>query len=205
MRSPLHPSQQWKGPRVQSPIACLLHRPLTAMSSLVAQFKEFRKSDQQQTQQVHRDVVKTMTLQDLEEEKILFGASKKGLTFKQAFEDASWTEFILSRFEKSEKTDHMMFIQYVKLRMEADTKIKTCKEMKATPMTKMAPPVPSVVWEELQTSETDTMIQAPLLQEEEMINLRQENQNLAHRMGQIEMVMQEVLEHLRKTNVKTEA
>lgn len=174
------------------------------MSSLMAKFKEFRKVDQQQTQQVHRDVVKTLTLQELEEEKIMFGAAKKGLTFKQAFEDASWTEFILSRFEKSEKPDHMMFIQYIKLRMEADTKVKTCKEMGASSMTKMAPPVPSDVWEELQTTETDNMIQASLMQEEEMINLRQENQNLAHRMGQIEMVMQEVLEHLRKTNVKAE-
>jgi hypothetical protein len=39
---------------------------------------------------------------------------------------------------------------------------------------------------------------------EDMGMLRQENQNLAHRMGQVEMMMQEVLEHLRRSSVKTE-
>ena len=47
--------------------------------------------------------MRSMTLEELETEKIRFGESKKGVTFKEAFNDAGWTELILTRFKKSEK------------------------------------------------------------------------------------------------------
>ena len=61
------------------------------------------------------------------------------------------------------------------------------------------------VWTELQDPETMNVISChPAELVEDMGMLRQENQNLAHRMGQVEMMMQEVLEHLRRSSVKTE-
>ena len=206
VRCPKTPtSQRQLGPRSVIWLSQFLVGLLTAMSSLAAQFKEFRKNDQKNNQQVHREVVQTMTLQELEGEKILFGEAKKGQTFKQAFDDPSWTEFILSRYEKSEKKDHMTYVQYVKLRMEADVKTKTGPTHKGSSATKGVPPIPSEVWEELQSQETDRMVMHDInFQDEELSDLRQENQNLSHRVGQIERMMQEVLDHLRKTSVKTE-
>jgi hypothetical protein len=91
------------------------------MTSLALQLKEYNKS---QKKQISREVVSAMTLEELASEKITFGESKKGMTYAQAFEDAQWTEFILNRFEMSDKPEHMMFVQYVRLRLK-DVQVKT--------------------------------------------------------------------------------
>jgi hypothetical protein len=43
----------------------------------------------------------------------------------------------------------------------------------------------------------------PFIQEE-MQDLRQSNQHLSNRMGQVEMMMHEMLEHMKKMQVKSE-
>ena len=58
-----------------------------------------------------------MSLQDLEQQTILFGKTKYGMKFSQAFEDVSWTRFIVSRYETSTKKEHRLYIQYVRLRL----------------------------------------------------------------------------------------
>ena len=70
-------------------------------------------------------------------------------------------------------------------------------------------PVPFDVWTEIQDPENNMGSMRPSLShpsgiQEDMGLLRQENQNLAHGVGQIEMMMQEVLDHLRRSSVKTE-
>ena len=122
-----------------------------------------------------------MTLEELETEKIRFGESKKGVTFKEAFNDAGWTELILTRFEKSEKPEHMMYVRYVARRMKQDhNKVKA-----STKATSGRVPVPFDVWTEIQDPENNMGSMRPSLShpsgiQEDMGLLRQENQNLAH-------------------------
>ena len=110
----------------------------------------------------------------------------------------------------------MMFIRYVELRMaemakeEAHTSLKKkessskgSEETKGN--TKSMPPIPQDVWEELQ--EVPMMEPGVILMpqvQEEMHDLRQANQNLHNRVGHVEMMVQEVLEHMRKLIVKQE-
>ena len=142
-----------------------------------------------------------MTLEELASEKITCGESKKGMTYAQAFEDAQWTEFILNRFETSDKPEHMMFVQYVRLKLQnAPVKTKGYNQTEKMKETKGGPPVPPEVWEEVMP--TDGSDPADLMNlsfvQEEMQDLRQSNQHLSNRMGQVEMMMQEMLEHMRK-------
>ena len=137
------------------------------MPTLAAQFKEII---QDKKKEINQEALELMTLQELENEKILFGESKKGMTYAEAFKDTNWVEFVLARFKKSGKSEHLMFIRYVKLRMAEMTKDKKeaalrPKESKssngyeATPnQPKEAPPVPFDVWEELQTGEAEAVM-----------------------------------------------
>ena len=180
-------------------------RPARAMSSLASQFKAFNKACKSANQTANRDALQTMTLEELETEKIAFGEAKKGMMFKDAFLDDRWTEFILTRFEKSNKPEHMMYVRYVSLRMKHGRipETKNAKEGTKTPSEPAT--VPFDVWTEIQDPEPMNMISChPAELVEDMGMLRQENQNLAHRMGQVEMMMQEVLDHLRRSSVKTE-
>eukprot|EP00435_Cladocopium_sp_Y103_P041412 s1200_g11.t1 len=182
-------------------------RKVTAMSSLATQFKEFRKTSRSASQAANQEVLKSMTLEELETEKVAFGESKKGVTFKEAFQDASWVEFILARFETSQKPEHMMFVKYVSLRMEKEKNLMGKDVKKVAKGTSDLPPVPHDVWTELQDPDQITMSPGftnPSEIQEDMGMLREENQQLSHRVVQIEMMMQEVLEHLRRTSVKTE-
>ena len=175
------------------------------MSSLASQFKAFNKACKSANQTANRDALQTMTLEELETEKIAFGEAKKGVMFKDAFLDDRWTEFILTRFEKSDKPEHLMYVRYVSLRMKQGRipETKNAKEGTKTPSEPAT--VPFDVWTEIQDPEPMNMISChPAELVEDMGMLRQENQNLAHRMGQVEMMMQEVLDHLRRSSVKTE-
>ena len=169
------------------------------MPSLAQQLKEYNKT---QRHQVSRDVVKTMTLEELATDKITFGESKKGMTYAKALEDTQWTEFILHRFENSDKPEHMMFVQYVRLRLQG---VK--KDVKDPKVTKDMPPVPQDVWEELMPTDgsaAEDVMNLPFVKEE-MKDLRQSNKQLSNRIGQTEMLMTELLEHMRRMEVKTES
>eukprot|EP00435_Cladocopium_sp_Y103_P038646 s303_g10.t1 len=182
-------------------------REVTAMSSLATQFKEFRKTSRNASQAANQEVLKSMTLEELETEKVAFGESKKGVTFKEAFQDAGWVEFILARFETSQKPEHMMFVKYVSLRMEKEKNLMSKDAKKVIKGASELPPVPHDVWTELQDPDQITMSPGftnPSEIQEDMGMLREENQQLSHRVVQVEMMMQEVLEHLRRTSVKTE-
>jgi hypothetical protein len=101
-----------------------------------------------------------------------------------------------------------MYVRFVELKLKemstGNTAIKT-KNTKKMPETSQAEPVPFDVWEELQSMEGEPTMEAPMLKEE-MADLRQTNQNPSNRMSQVETVMSELLEHVRKlTVVKNEA
>jgi hypothetical protein len=52
-------------------------------------------------------------------------------------------------------------------------------------------------------SDPADLMHLPFIQEE-MQDLRQSNQHLSNRMGQVEMMMHEMLEHMKKMQVKSE-
>ena len=113
-----------------------------------------------------------------------------------------------------------MYMKFVGLKLQ---KLKVeSKDSKPMPSSTVAHPVPHDVREELQSmSEEPIMPISPLqdempispLQDEmpisplqdEMEDLRQSNKNLSLRMGQVETVMSEILDHMRRISmVKTE-
>ena len=182
----------------------VLIRPVIAMPTLAQQLRAFNKS---QKEQISKEVVKTMTLAELANEKITFGESKKGMTYAKAFEDVQWTEFIVNRFENSDKPEHMMYVQYVRLRLESmPSSTKGDKTGIKEKEKKEMPPVPQEVWEELMPvdcTEASDLMNMPLVMDE-MQDLRQSNQNLSNRMSQVETMMQEMLTYMRNMQVKTE-
>lgn len=173
------------------------------MPSLAAQFKDLMKEKKESLSKVDQEVLQAMTLSELESEKIAFGETKKGMLFKEAIKDTQWTQFILSRFENSEKPEHAMFVRYVELRMNQMKKGN--KETTTTIKNKAAgsiEPLPALPvdenWEEVSMPEHSSALQ------EEMGDLRTSNQNLNHRMGQIEMAMHQILQQLQSMSVKEE-
>ena len=83
------------------------------------------------------------------------------MMFKDAFLDDRWTEFILTRFEKSDKPEHKMYVRYVSLRMKQD-QTPEAKNAKGGPKTPSEPAtVPFDVWTELQDPEPMNMISWP--------------------------------------------
>ena len=190
--------------RVQTQI--VIARPLTpyrtltdpAMTSLAEQFKALHKSTKAKSDQ---QVVESLTLEDLETEKVSFGEAKKGVLFSKAFEDAHWTEFILSKYEKSTKPEHRMYVRYVELRLKALKKEPDNKDKPMASSAKM--PIPRDVWEELQSTECEpVLMDTPWMMTEEMEDLRSSNRNLFQRMGQLETSMQEIVGYLQKMSVK---
>ena len=169
------------------------------MSTLAAQFKALRKESKAEAD---REVLSKMSLEELANEKVAFGEAKKGCTFEKAFQDTQWTEFILNKYETSKKPEHQMYVKFVELKMQ---QIK--KEGKGLSKMSTAPPVPFDVWEEVQAGEEQAMMAMATYHPvtEEMEDLRQSNQNLSLRMGQIETVMGEILDQVRRLSmVKTE-
>ena len=69
------------------------------MSALSAQLLHLQK----QTEAEAQAEIEEMTLQDLENQVIMFGKTKMGWKFQvhQAFEDNQWTRFVVGRFEDS--------------------------------------------------------------------------------------------------------
>ena len=130
--------------------------PIALMSSLAQQLKEFNKTSKAQISQSGDLNVPARTGNGEDS----LGESKKGQTFAKAFEDQAWTEFILSRFEHSQKPEHMMYVHYIRLRLQG------AQKKSKTPMEELRP-----------VDGSETVMDAAFVQDE-MSDLRQSNQSL---------------------------
>ena len=94
------------------------------MSSLLAQFQNFRVKNEGES-------IETLTMEQLAGMKIDFGKAKMNQTYEEAFQDLEWTNFMVSRYEHSDKPAHQRFLKYVKLRIQTgqNTPVK-CKNIK---------------------------------------------------------------------------
>eukprot|EP00435_Cladocopium_sp_Y103_P008436 s5225_g2.t1 len=60
-----------------------------------------------------------LTLQDLAQEVISFGAKHQGHTYEETWNDQEWVQFMVSRFQASTKESHRRFLKYVELKVES--------------------------------------------------------------------------------------
>ena len=152
-----------------------------------------------------------MTLEQLSQESISFGKVKLGQAFPKVFMDSAWTDWFIQTYEKSLKPAHQKYVQYVEKRLNAEIEKDfkpTARKMPPKEVQKAAE-VEAESWDQI--SETDMAQEyeiagvSKLLQVEDQVSsLALQNQNLAGRMTQIEMSMQELLHHVRNLSVKSE-
>lgn len=178
--------------------------PNPNMPSLADRFSEYQRLIQ--LNQTESDVSQ-MTLEELGQERVGFGDAKKGMTYEEAFKDLRWTQYILRRYEKYETPSHLRFVKYVEMQLASQAKDSKQKPKNKTPEKpacsnvkelKTLPVDPADEWNELEEASS------PLLLMEEIQDMRQSNQNLHNRMNNVEGMMEEIVQHLRHMNVKTE-
>eukprot|EP00435_Cladocopium_sp_Y103_P035737 s830_g9.t1 len=183
------------------------------MSSISQKLQTYREGQKKDDSKMELAKIKEMSLEQLSQEKVTFGKAKLGQEFPKVFEDST-CHGMRPAPNRSTKPSHQMFIQYVEKRLNAEilqdskgSKVKTIKS--SLKETQKAAEFEAASWDQI--SETDIMMQfdipgaTKLNQiEDQVSSLCLQNQNLASRMTQIEMSMQEFLLHLRNLSVKSE-
>ena len=184
------------------------------MSSVATKLSQYREGQRKIESKDEMGRIQEMTLDKLAKERISFGKAKVGQAFPEVFEDHSWTDWFIRTYEKSPKSQHQMYVQYVLKRLDHEiaqsvtkNQVKNSEKMKECRASASAD---SDAWDqisELDPVETFFEMPAPAkIQqvEEQMGNLSMENKQLASRITNMEMAMQEVLMHVRQLSVKTE-
>ena len=182
------------------------------MSSVATKLSQYREGQRKIESKDEMGRIQEMTLEQLAKERISFGKAKVGQAFPEVFEDHSWTDWFIRTYEKSPKSQ--MYVQYVLKRLDHEiaqsmtkNQVKNSEKMKECRASVSAD---SDAWDqisELDPVETFFEMPAPAkIQqvEEQMGNLSMENKQLASRITNMEMAMQEVLMHVRQLSVKTE-
>lgn len=183
------------------------------MASVSQKLKSFRESQEKDNAKDEITKIKAMSLEELAMEKIAFGRAKLGQSFETVFQDHQWTDWFVSTYEKSPKPAHQLFVHFVEKRLNQEA-LKNHK--KGYPSTKdnskkstetMAAEVNS--WDEISEPDFSQEFEIPGVSkinqmEDQVASLQMQNQNMTNRMTQVEMVLQEVLQHVRGLSVKTE-
>ena len=188
------------------------------MSSVQQRLKAFRESQQKSTDQYELIKIQKMSLEELSAEKIAFGKAKMGQSFEKAFQDASWTDWFVQTYEKSPKPAHQLYIKYVEKRLNAEITEDIQKSKDSSKGAKLLPKTTKAAemsaaevtsWDEMSEPDLTQEFEMPGMNklnqvEDQVSSLHLQNQNLANRMTQMEMTMQELLQHIRGLSVKTE-
>lgn len=189
--------------------------------SVSQRLKTFRAQTQSQQEEMSLEEIKTLTLEDLNQEVIKFGKAHRDKPFALVFENFQpWVDWFVGYYEKSPKPEHQKFIRYVELRLDSDlphnlqSQVPAKSKPKAkrmakpvTPPTKTKgstenPPLTESDWEE--EFEMMSSHAGMIDMQEELENVRFENRQMSSRMAQLEMHMQEMIQHLQKLTVKPE-
>ena len=181
------------------------------MASVAQKLQSFREGQKATDDKTEIQKIKAMTLDQLALETISFGKAKIGQPFPKVFLDSAWTDWFVQTYEKSSKPAHQMYILYVEKRLNAELE----KDFKPTPRkislkeTQKMAEAEAEAWDQI--SETDMFQELEIAgmgklnqMEDQVTSLATQNQNLASRMTQIEMSMQELLHHVRNLSVKSE-
>lgn len=141
------------------------------------------------------NMVMNMTLEELQQEKITFGKAHVGKTFAEMALETRYLTWFTETFRHSRRIEHVKLLRFVQLHLE---QIETAQRapypttVRPKAKAKMPPTAPSQPIDLELEEEGDSW--DPIHEEGEMVNLR-----LQDRMNQMEVVMQEVLGHLRRT------
>eukprot|EP00435_Cladocopium_sp_Y103_P057326 s532_g19.t1 len=137
--------------------------------------------------------VEKMTLAQLAETKIDFGKSKYGLTYQEAFMDLEWTQFIVSRYEGSDKVEHRRYLQYVKMRLEeADQGQEPIRPKTNVKTVNKKSPGPSTMAKPVETEEESDW---------EQMSLHTQNQSeMESRMNRMEEALAQVINHIQNVS-----
>eukprot|EP00434_Breviolum_minutum_P022592 symbB.v1.2.019936.t1/scaffold1645.1/size107836/1 len=173
-----------------------------------------------------RQRIQALSLEELSEMTIAFGKAKLGMRFPEAFEDHRWTDWFVGQYEDSPKEEHQKFVVYVEKRLDAEAqagkgqskgKSMTKTAVKAKAKSAARSTASESSWTQVPQAEIDSeedMIE-PVLEslnqqvriesiQEHLGYVSTENRNLASRLTQVEMVMNEMLTHLKQLNIKQE-
>ena len=182
--------------------------------SVSQKLQQFRKNQHQEEAADTVVKIRMMPLDVLSKEKIAFGKAKNGQLFPEVFKDAAWTDWFIRTYEKSTKPEHQLYVQYVTKRLDMEIKAEHKKgypkELRVfLEDPKDQAPADSEVWDQVSEPGVFTDFDMPGINkvqqmEEQVANLNIENKNLASRMAGVEMALQEVLQHLKGLNVKSE-
>lgn len=198
---------------------------LIAMSTVSQRLKGYLKENKQAQEEVDLEAVQWMSLKDLKQERVAFGTAKKGLLFTEAFKDHGWTDWFVSNYEKSNKVAHRKYVRFVELtlneELEKDPQVRESEKQnppkvmvpkaKTTAVKSKAAPSKSddaASWTQVdqvdpEESEPDLDFAVDHL-EEEVVMMKAESREVNARLANLEQVMQEVITHLKQSQVKTE-
>jgi hypothetical protein len=140
-------------------------------------------------------IIMDMTLEDPRLEKVTFGKAHVGKTFQEMVTETKYLTWFTETFRHSRKPEHVKLLRFVQLHLEQlernpvnPNRNVTMPKAKA----KMPPHAPPMTIDlELEEDETSW---DQVHEDGELMQL-----HLQDRMNQMEMVMQEVLGHLRRT------
>jgi hypothetical protein len=188
---------------------------MSSKSTVSQRLHQYREAQKKLDSQDEIEKVQDMTVEQLSQERISFGKSKIGQKFEEVFKDGSWTDWFVTTYEKSPKPQHQMYILYVLKRLDQammqEFGVGYPKTQKhETPRNDRAKTSSeNSSWDQISEVDACQEFEMPgptkLQQvEEQMLNLNLENQNLASRITNIEMNMQELLHHVRQMSVKSE-
>lgn len=168
---------------------------------------------------VSLELVQSMSLEELSQEAIMFGKAHRGKPFPLVFDNFQpWVDWFVGTYESSTKPAHQKFIRYVELCLESEVPtVQHQQRAKAKALPKKGYPAaaksmakssenPAILaadWEEEEfemMSSHASMIDV----QEELEHVRFENRQMSSRMAQLEMSMQEMIQHLQKLTVKSE-
>lgn len=186
--------------------------------SVAARMRQYHQAQKKQQTGDQLEEIEQMTLQDLAKETITFGQAHRGENFAEVFQNHSWVDWFTSCYEKSTKPAHRKFIRYVELRLDAELDQEIPEKNYNKEKSKESPPkkasgsqepnmdkikvkeVDQISDEEWENMDLPTMADM----QEQVSHMNQANLQLHHRVNNMEMAVQEILEHVKRLSVKTE-
>ena len=156
--------------------------------------------------------LKKLSLKELEMEKIEFGKAKLGMPFTEAFKDHKWTEWFIRQYENSPKLEHQKYVLFVEKKLDEEIKEeKSNRVMNPKKTAASSEKSWDHVKEELEEEfgeEWDQGLGAMpgvktemAILQDQVNHMFQENQNMNHRMSNLEGNMAEILMHLKNLSV----
>jgi len=136
--------------------------------------------------------IMAMTLKELQDEKIEFGRAHIGKRFLDMTTETKYMAWFTENYQHSRKPVHVKFLRFIQLWLGDQEKVEpTAKSIMPKAKAKYPPMTGSAPIE--LDSDDDVWAQLPAENNLEMAEMRS-------RMGQMEIVIQEVLEHLKRTS-----